>query len=350
MHKAYATIAVQHFGHGSHDNGAVGKPMNDVCLLTPTWSGDREHFALLRASLDHSALADVPHDVVVQTEDMALFGRFGDSVRMWSTADILPPMMEERRVRARALSDRLGHRFTKLAGSLALRTGGWPDWVHYTGWHTQQLAKLAAVAQSRHETVVVMDSDLVVLPDADRSDFIDPQGRTLCFEAEESPPDFSGRQAKWNIQAHRLLDIPYDPERYFDTCFETPFIFHPPTVRALLEWLEGRYGKPWWQSLIEQPVRNWSEFAIYRLFLKRHIDQRKVSWQPNRMLQYLHDASDVEALGQRIGHMVDAAEARYVTIHSQSAGRGRWGADSYAWEVLAQLDQRRAPQRQDGST
>lgn len=320
--------------------------MNDVCLLTPTWSGDREHFALLRASLDRSALASVPHYAVVQTEDMALFEHFGGSLRMRSTADILPRGVERRRIRARKLSDHLGHRFTKLAGSFALRTGGWPDWVRYTGWHTQQLAKLAAVAQSEHETVVVMDSDLVVLPNACRGDFIDPQGRILCFESQERPPDFSGRQAKWNIQAHQLLDIPYEPERYYDTCFETPFIFHPPTVRALLEWLEKRYGKPWWQCLIEQPVRNWSEFAIYRLFLKRHIDQRKVSWRPNRLVQYLHDASDTEALGQRIGHMADATETRYVTIHSQSSGRGLWGAESYAPKVLALLDQRCAGEQQ----
>lgn len=42
-------------------------------LLTPTWSGDLPHFRLQRALIARSPLASLPHQVVVQNEDLGLF-------------------------------------------------------------------------------------------------------------------------------------------------------------------------------------------------------------------------------------------------------------------------------------
>lgn len=311
--------------------------MNDLCLLTATWSGDRTHFGLMRASLDHSVLADVPHHVVVQSEDLPAFADLhSKAMRLRSTADVLPEIVEQRRVRARKRAERYGRHFTRLSGSLALRTGGWPNWVRYTGWHTQQITKLAAVAQSAYDTVVVFDSDVFVLPHAAPSDFLDPQGRIRCFEHAGNPDRNNRRHGRWNANAHALLGLPYDPARYFDCAFETPFVLHAPTVRAFLGWLEERYQRHWWDVLLGQPVRRWSEFATYRLFLKHFVDADAVGWKPDDCIRYLFDAGDPQTVRDRTAGLMTDPAAHYVTIHSQSAGRQQWTADDYA-PLLMQL-------------
>lgn len=313
----------------------TGESLGDACLLTPTWAGDRARFALLRASLERSSLAGLPHYAVVHTEDLPLFDAPTGSLQLHSTAEMLPADLEQQRLRASALARRLGGRLTKLCGSLAKRTGGWPTWVRYTGWHTQQLTKLAAAAQSKHEAVVVMDSDLVVLPGARVADFTHPQGRIRCFEGQEEPADFAGRQAKWNRQAHWLLGIPYEPEHYYDTCFETPFVFHPPTVRAMFEWLERRYRQPWWKCLLAQPPRDWSEFATYRLFLKRHVDQHKVAWQPDSFFAYLEQDAAGGRFRERIDRILENPQPHYLTIHSQGTA---YEGETQVATVLKSLD------------
>jgi len=150
-------------------------------LLTVTWSGDRAHFELLRYSLDLSGLSRLPHEVIVQDEDIDPF-RDHDRppLQLRSSADILPPSVERHRRRAHRRQGRFGRRLTTLAGSLARRLN-WPRWVRYTGWHTQQLCKLFAAAQSDENAVVVMDSDLVVSPMAACDDFQGERG-IVCYQ------------------------------------------------------------------------------------------------------------------------------------------------------------------------
>ncbi|MHA7834643.1 MAG: DUF6492 family protein [Algiphilus sp.] len=311
-----------------------------LCLLTPTWSGDRQHFDMLSASLARSPLAEVPHFAVVQSEDIDAFaGAGGTSTRLMPSSAILPDAVDARRQQARRWASGLGRAGTRLTGSLALRTGGWPRWVHYTGWHTQQITKLAFAAQSDFDTVVVMDSDVVVLPHAAVGDFIAEDGRVLCYEADQPATAFGGKRGNWNRQAHALLDVPYDPSQYFDTSFETPFVLHTESLRALLHWLERRYGQPWWQVLLAQPVRRWSEFATYRLFLKRHMPANAVEWRSDALIRYLFDAADPEAVGREVRALTEDPAAHFVTIHSQSSGRQRWGAEGYAPQVMAALEE-----------
>ncbi|WP_420428334.1 DUF6492 family protein [Algiphilus sp.] len=310
-----------------------------LCLLTPTWSGDRQHFDVLSASLARSALAELPHFAVVQSEDMDAFaGSGGPSTRLVPSSDILPSGVDRRRQQARRWASALGRAGTRLSGSLALRTGGWPSWVHYTGWHTQQITKLAFAAQSDFDTVVVMDSDVVVLPHASTSDFVSENARALCYQADQPASAFGGKRGNWNRQAHALLDVPYDPQNYFDTSFETPFVLHTESLRALMRWLEKRYDQPWWQVLLAQPVRRWSEFATYRLFLKRHMPTDAVEWRSDALIRYLFDAADPEAVGREVRALTQDPAAHFVTIHSQSSGRQLWGAEGYAPHVMDALE------------
>lgn len=308
----------------------------DVALLTVTWAADREHFSLLHHSLNRSPLAQVPHHVVVQHEDLEGFFRFeGARTQLHSSSDLLPPAVEQRRGRARYWQRRLGRGITRTAGSLA-RHVCWPNWPRYTGWHTQQLTKLAFAATCKVNTVVVMDSDLVVTPHAGLEDFVCP-GRIVCHGDQRPVASLRGKVLHWQQTACRVFGDAFAPGASFDGYYDTPFVLHTPTVRAMLAWLEQRYAQPWWLTLVQQPPRRWSEFGFYKQFLRHH-QVEPVDWRDTGIFGYLFDAHDVGRLAEQFAELLQNNRSHYITIHSQSSGRQLWTADAYRDRVAQQLD------------
>lgn len=308
----------------------------DMVLLTVTWSADRSHFALLHHSLGLSALRSIPHHVVVQHEDLPLFHEFADvRTHLHSSQDILPADVEARRQIARGWQRRLGRGATRLAGSLA-RHLRWPNWVRYTGWHTQQLTKLAFVAASDVDTVVVMDSDVIVTPHAGFADFVRP-GYIVCYQDERPVTSLRGKVLHWQQTACRLFEDPVRIGTTYDGYYDTPFVMHAPTVRAMLAWLENRYARPWWLTLAQQPPRRWSEFGLYKQFLRFHQSQ-SVDWRSAEIMGYLFDAEDINQLSRGFAELIANRKSHCITIHSQSSGRQLWTADSYGSAIRSQLD------------
>src|SRR5688572_6173638 len=235
-------------------------PNSPLILLTVTWGRDKTHFSLLRESLLRSCFAQVPHHVIVQHEDLELFQEFS-GITLHSSADILPPEVEQRRREACIWQARLGRRGTVIGGSLA-RYLGWPRWVRYTGWHTQQLSKLAFVAQSQVDTVVILDSDVMVTPHADITDFVPRDGAAtqaaVCYQNFQPLTRLKGKVGHWQQTAHRLFGTPFPSSDRYDAYYDTPFVMHAPSLRAMCTWLEQRYSQPWWSTLLQQPPRRWS--------------------------------------------------------------------------------------------
>ncbi len=307
-----------------------------VCLLTPTWAGDRQHFELLRASVERSALKSLRHHIVVQTEDMDVFRQYaGSGVDLVSTADILPAEVEKRRRKARQYGARFGRDMTRIMGSLARRIK-WPGWVHYTGWHVQQISKLALAAASDIDNVVVLDSDVVVTHHARADDFLDAR-RIVCFE-HKGPAHLADRKVRnWNRQAQKLFGGHLPAGSEIDIYFDTPFVFHAPLVRSMMSWLEMHHKQTWWKVLLRQPPRRWSEFATYRTYLRLFADQQHIDWRSDRVMRYLFDANDPQTVRSRFLQLLQDTDSHYVTIHSQSSGRQLWGADEYVPLLLPLL-------------
>lgn len=301
---------------------------DDVQFLTVTWAGDRIPFALLKKSMAMSNFSDRAHDVIVHTEDLQQFDFVPDThVRLLSTADILPPDVELQRTVAQARQRWAGRRGTTLAGSLTRYTG-WPGWVRYTGWHTQQLSKLAYVAASECDTVIIFDSDVVITPYASVTDFLQPE-RFICYESKIAVDQVTGKVKNWQQTAFNLFDQEMPSSGRVDCYYDTPFVMHAPTVRRMLDWLETRYQKSWWEVLVGLPPRRWSEFGCYKCFLRTRTDQSHIDWRGTESIGYLYDASDPAHLIQEFKRLVEQQHCHYVTIHSQSSGRQRWSAESY---------------------
>lgn len=195
--------------------------MASVTLLTTTWAGDARQFGMLRASLQRSALAALPHHFVVHTEDRATFSGHVSGIRLLSTADVLPGNLEAARCLARAWQRRLGRHGSKWISSLR-RSIGSPAWPLYFGWQMQQISKLADIAQIQSDTVVV-----------------------LCG----------------------------------------------------------------------------------------------VNWQSPALTRYVFEAADATALVARLRNLMAEPDCHYITLHSQSSGRGLWDADEIIPQVRALIDE-----------
>lgn len=308
-----------------------------ITLITPTWRGDLAHFRLLRESLEHSGLSGALHKVVVQSEDLDYFTSFVDhNVEVLSTSEVLPEIVERLRIRARSIEHLLGRHLTRQLGSLA-RISGWPDWPKYTGWHTQQICKLKLAAEACSDYAVVIDSDVVVCPDASPSCFL-PEGRgssVSCYSTWAHSAELSSKVRNWVTQATKLLGTtPYDGDR-INHYFDTPFIFHVPSLNELFRYLEDRYRERWWDVLLKQPPRRWSEFATYKAFLALKSSRgTDIEWSPTDHVQYIFDASDPTVLLNKVRGYFDDPVVKFVTVHSQSKGRQLWSADSWVESLL----------------
>ena len=289
-------------------------------FVTPTWRGDLEHFRLLRLSLECSPLAGVPHYVVVQTEDVDFFREFeGGAVRLLSTAEVLAPDVERCRRTACAISARVGRHWTRMAGSFR-RTLGIPRWPAYTGWHTQQICKLALANKLDADQVVVLDSDVIVTPQAALTDFESSWG-IACFATWQPMEELGSKVQNWVKESERLVGQAAIVNGQINTYFDTPFVLNVGVVRKLLTWLEATYDRRWDKVLLNQPPRRWSEFGIYKAFLQRSFPADQVDWRSPDCMRYLYDAPSEAELLELVEKEMQFEKNHYITLHSHSGGR-----------------------------
>ncbi|MDX1589076.1 MAG: DUF6492 family protein [Oleiphilaceae bacterium] len=307
-----------------------------VVFITATWAGDLEHFRVMRHSLEQSPLARFEHHVIVQDEDLALFEAFRGrpGLKLYSTRDVLPPAVERRRVRARALSGRFGRNFTRICGSLK-RVFSWPQWPSYTGWHTQQLCKFRLASELDCDTAVILDSDVVITPNAEVGDFLGARG-PLCFADWQRRETLGGKVGNWVQESERLVgaDHSADPVNVY---FDTPFVLDRRLLNQALAHLESRTGQRWWSSLLERPPRRWSEFGFYKAFLMAKVPEGDLEWREPTFFRYVFDTSDPQKVIHQVRAMITDPGIHYITIHSQASGRENWDPQAYLKPLLSLL-------------
>jgi hypothetical protein len=114
----------------------------------------------------------------------------------------------------------------------------------------QQVIKLAAVAESDADYVLLLDADVLVMRPVARHDLFDDHGRARVVRLTAM------HHPRWYQGAARLLGVPMVPLEYG----VTPTTLHVPSVRRLLERL-ARDGTDWRTALSRS--RSWTEFALY---------------------------------------------------------------------------------------
>jgi len=308
-----------------------------IAFITATWAGDLDHFRVMRHSFERSQLAGFDHYAIVQDEDLPLFQEFRGrpGLTLLSTKDVLPELVERRRVRARRLSDRFGRDFTRICGSLK-RKLSWPLWPSYTGWHTQQLCKLKLASELDCDAAIILDSDVLVTPSAVAGDFLSDSG-AVCFAEWRSRAQLEGKVKNWVVESERLVGADYsaDPVNVY---FDTPFVLDRGLLVSALTDLERNAGKSWWFALLDRPPRRWSEFGFYKAYLKYRVPEGAVEWREPLFFRYVYDTSNPQRVIETVGKIIGDPSVHYVTIHSQASGRENWNSQAYLKPLLSLLN------------
>ncbi len=299
-----------------------------LCFMTPTWGPDLGHFRWLRRSLEHAGLADVPHLVVVQTEDLELFRPLAKGgVKLMTTAEVLPADMERGRALAMSRAKRYGRRVTKFCTSLNKRFG-WCEWVRLSGWHVQQITKLQLAAESGYDVTVVLDSDLLITRPCVFRLFAS-DGRVTVFEAFGITPKSPGLAWKWHEAASRLLKQPIAPDRPANGYWAPPFVFDRVTVKALHKWLEAEYRHPWYEVLLAQPLFSWSEGCTYTMFARAHGDPSRLAFRGNPHLRGLYSMEHRLKPEKSLSEAMSDPQVFFMFIQSDRREQRRWSVDLY---------------------
>lgn len=194
-----------------------------ICILTPTYAGDLQRFALLRRSLATFA-PGIAHIAVVNSEDLGLFAdrfRGEPALELVATRDVLPASIERRR--------------RKRSGPSWLAQG-WLRQRTIKGWYAQQLAKIFVLASCRYDAAAFVDSDVLVCRPLS-ADYFYVDGSLKLFRQRAS----NAEQLDFDVATHDILGNPlHTVTELYDYIF-SPCCFRKSTAISLLEEF-GRRG------------------------------------------------------------------------------------------------------------
>lgn len=221
-----------------------------VALLTPTYAPDLALCELLCDSVDRHARSFSMHYLLVPDSDLALFCRFnGPQRKVLAASQFLPGWL--RPLPAIIRRQRRQHWWSLRARPVS-------------GWHIQQILKIAAAATLQHSRYCILDSDVVLFRDFDLARFEYPQSLPLLSLPNAVTSD-QARHARWIETAHQLLGLPAPSLPAAD--FIGHIIFWDQlAIRAMIARIEASTGRGWIEALCR--TREFSEFMLYGYFVQ----------------------------------------------------------------------------------
>jgi len=222
--------------------------MNPVALLTPTYGRDLEMCTLLCESVDRYVVRFSKHYLLVPDCDLPLFSHFESERRsVLAASQFLPKWL-------RPLP-----RFVQRN-----RRQYW--WSFRTkpvsGWHVQQLLKIAAAISLPYQRYCILDSDIVFFRDFDLSRFEYPNSIPLLNMPNEVTSS-QIRHSHWVETSHQLLGLPTPPLPASDFIGHIIF-WDQQTTRAMASKIEAVTGLDWVEALCR--THGFSEYMLYGYF------------------------------------------------------------------------------------
>jgi hypothetical protein len=267
--------------------------MNPVALLTPTYGRDLERCILLCESVDRHVSSFSKHYLLVPDCDLSLFSRFESERRaVLPASKFLPKWL-------RPLPRIVERKRRQYWWSFRTRP--------VSGWHVQQLLKIAAAISLPYQRYCILDSDIVFFRNFDLSRFKYPNAIPLLNLPDAVTPDHL-RHSYWVETTHQLLGLPTPPLPASDFIGHIIF-WDRQTVRAMASKIEAVTHLGWVEALCR--TRDFSEYMLYGYFARsdasfssRHIltahtpcvsywDQPKLSQGELNQLLHRADKEDV---------------------------------------------------------
>jgi hypothetical protein len=224
--------------------------MNPVALLTPTYRQDLELCTLLCESVDRHVTSFSTHYLLVPDADVGLFAPLAGAHRVILPASWFIPGW------LRPLPRLVQRNRRQFWWSLRAKP--------VSGWHVQQILKIAACIELPNQRYCILDSDIVFFRDIDLARFEAPNPIPLLTRRDEVTVE-APRHARWVKTSHQLLGLPL-PLLPADDYIGHIIFWDQETVRALAARIEATTGVCWTEALCR--VREFSEYMLYGSFVR----------------------------------------------------------------------------------
>ena len=224
--------------------------MNSVGLLTPTYGRDLEICTLLCESVDRHVRSFAKHYLLAPDSDVALFAPLASERRVVIPAStFLPDWL-------RPLPRVVQRKRRQFWWSLRAKP--------VSGWHVQQLLKIAATISLPYERYCILDSDVVFFRDFDLARFEYPNSIPLLTMSGEVTAD-QPRHSRWLETSHQLLGLPTQPFPAADYIGHI-ILWDKQTTQGLTSRIEAVTGVEWIEALCR--TREFSEYMLYGYFVQ----------------------------------------------------------------------------------
>ena len=219
--------------------------MTRMVVITKSFAPDFELCVALNRSVLDNSPDTVRHTIIVPRSDLKLFGRLAGS-----------------RTHIRCEADLLPRTFIPVPFSNIIFNLGRP-FPPVRGWIKQQVVKLAAVAASEEDVVLVADSDVEFFRPFNAEMFV--QNGTVRFFCKPNQIDKQlPRHMIWHRVARELLGLPPAEPPYADY-ISSPLAWDPMIVRRILARVTATTGRPWPTAIAGQ--LHFSECVLYGVFV-----------------------------------------------------------------------------------
>ena len=219
--------------------------MTRMSVITPSFAPDFELCAGLHRSVLKCLPSSVHHHIIVPRSDLKLFSHLaGPRTHIHCEADLLPRSFVH--VPFSKLTVNLGQPFPPVRG-----------------WILQQLIKLAAVAESEDDVVLLVDSDIEFIRPFGVDTFV-RNGVVRFYRKLDEIDKRLPRHMIWHRVARVLLGLPPAEPPYTDF-ISSLLAWDPVIVRRLLARVTATTGQSWTTAIGRQ--LHFSEWTLYGVFV-----------------------------------------------------------------------------------
>jgi Family of unknown function (DUF6492) len=219
--------------------------MKRMSVITKSFAPDFELCSDLHQSVLNYAPDSVQHHIVVPRPDLKLFGRLaGPRTHIRCETDLLPRWFVP--VPFTNVTVNLGRLFPPVRG-----------------WILQQVVKLAAIAASEDDVVLVADSDVEFVRPVTVETFV-AESVVRFYRKPRAIDEQLPRHMAWHRTARALLGLPPAEPPYTDY-ISSLLVCDPAIVRRMLARVTATSARPWPTAIAGQ--LHFSEWMLYGVFV-----------------------------------------------------------------------------------
>jgi hypothetical protein len=272
--------------------------MTRMAVITKSFAPDFELCVALNRSVLDNSPDTVWHHIIVPRSDLRLFGRLaGPRTHIRCEADLLPRTFI--RVPFNNITVNLSRPLPPVRG-----------------WIQQQVVKLAAIAASECDVMLVVDSDVEFIRPFTAEMFV--RNGTVRFFCKPNQIDKRlPRHMTWHRVARALLGLPSAEPPYSDY-ISSPLAWDPMIVRQMLARVTATTGRPWPTAIAGQ--LHFSECVLYGVFVDGVIGAPANSFASDDALSLLYWAQTPLNLDS-VAHFIRGVRPNDIAAVIQSKSR-----------------------------